>query len=190
MFSSKPRNSKGDKERPEGYVESISSSFKTFGTVEMDFSMMTIQRATPEQAVELTALTIAAKRHWNYPEKWIQIWLPLLSISPEYLRENETWVANQNGGCVAYYALKSGGEFLWLDNLWVLPEFMGQGIGRELFRHALERSRVLGARILRIESDPNAQGFYEKMGARKIGEHATEVDGRPRVLPAMEIDLL
>ncbi|CAG0978068.1 diamine N-acetyltransferase [Anaerolineales bacterium] len=151
--------------------------------------MTTIQRAIPEQAAELTTLTIAAKRHWNYSEKWIQIWLPLLTISPEYIRENETWAAVQNGRCIAYYSLKSDSEFLWLDNLWVLPEFMGQGIGRELFHHALERSRALGAATLKIESDPNAQSFYEKMGARKVGEQHTEVDGQPRMLPLMKIGL-
>jgi GNAT superfamily N-acetyltransferase len=149
--------------------------------------MTTIQRATPAQAAELTALTVAAKCHWNYPEKWIQIWLPLLTITPEYICENETWAAIQNDKCIAYYSLKNDGGFLWLDNLWVLPEFMGQGVGRELFQHALERGRALGANTLRIESDPNAQSFYEKMGARKIGEQRGEVDGQPRVLPVMEV---
>jgi len=151
--------------------------------------MTIIQRARPEQAAELTALAIAAKRHWNYPEKWIQIWLPLLSVAAEYIRENETWVAVEGEKCIAYYSLNNDGEFLWLGNLWVLPEFIGQGIGRELFQHALVRSCARGASILRIESDPNAQIFYEKMGARKIGEVLSEVDGQPRMLPVMEINL-
>jgi GNAT superfamily N-acetyltransferase len=151
--------------------------------------MIRILRVAPDQAGILTSITIASKRHWNYPEKWIQIWLPLLTVTPEYILENETWVAVQNEKCVGYYSLKQDGAFLWLDNLWVLPEFMGQGIGKGLFQHALERSTVLSATILKIEADPNAQNFYEKMGARKIGEHHTEVDGQPRVLPVLEINL-
>jgi GNAT superfamily N-acetyltransferase len=150
---------------------------------------MKIERAIAEQAGELTSLTIASKRHWNYPDKWIQIWLPLMTVSPEYIRENETWAALEDGRCVGYYSLKRDGGFLWLDNLWILPEFMGQGIGRGLFQHALERSRAIGANALRIESDPNAQSFYEKMGARQVGEQHTEVDGQPRMLPVMEINL-
>lgn len=151
--------------------------------------MTTIRRAKPEQAGELTALTIASKRHWNYPEKWIQIWLPLMTVSPEYIRENETWAALEDGKCIGYYSLKHDGGFLWLDNLWVLPEFIGKGLGRELFQHALERAYALDVSVLRIESEPNAQSFYGKMGARKVGEHHTEVDGQPRVLPVMEIGL-
>ena len=44
-------------------------------------------------------------------------------------------------------------------------------------------------RVLEIESDPNAQGFYERMGAKKIGEHRGEVDGQPRILPVLEMVL-
>jgi GNAT superfamily N-acetyltransferase len=151
--------------------------------------MITILRASPEDADQLTRITIAAKRHWDYPENWMQLWLSALTISSEYISENEVWIAIENEKPVAYYSLKYDGECLWLDNLWVLPEFMGQGIGRQFFQHALERSRACGESVLKIEADPNAQSFYEKMGARQIGEHRGELNGQARVLPVMEINL-
>jgi GNAT superfamily N-acetyltransferase len=151
--------------------------------------MISILQATPDEAGILTTITLASKRHWNYPEEWIQIWLPLLTITPEYILENEAWIAFKGEMCAAYYSLKKDDESLWLDNLWVLPEFMGQGIGRSLFQHALERSRLFGVATLKIEADPNAQNFYEKMGARKISDHHTEVNGQSRMLPVMEIKL-
>ena len=151
--------------------------------------MFTFQRAQPQHAQALTDIAITAKRHWNYPEKWIQIWLPSLTISPQYIQENETWMAIVNEKPVAYYSLKQDGESLWLDNLWVLPEFMGQGIGKKLFQHALERSHARGVSILKIESDPNAQAFYEKLGACKIDEHHSTVDGQLRTLPIMVVNL-
>jgi hypothetical protein len=55
--------------------------------------MIFIRRATPEQSGILTMITLAAKRHWNYPENWIQIWLPSLTITSEYILVNEIWVA-------------------------------------------------------------------------------------------------
>jgi GNAT superfamily N-acetyltransferase len=143
--------------------------------------------AQPEHADILTQITIAAKRHWNYPENWIQIWLPLLTITPEYISGHETWIATLNDKPVAYYSLKEAENALWLDNLWVLPEQMGKGIGKELFIHALERSRKRGVSVIKIEADPNAQPFYEHMGARKISEHHSEIEGHPRILPIMEI---
>lgn len=146
-----------------------------------------IQIAQPEHADILTHITIVAKRHWDYPEHWIQTWLPLLTITPEYISENEVWLKTIDDEPIAYYSLKYDRQELWLDNLWVLPEHMGKGIGKELFIHALERSRVRGVSVIKIEADPNAQPFYEHMGARKISEHHSEIDGHPRILPIMEI---
>ncbi len=150
---------------------------------------MIIEPALPEHASTLTEIAVNAKRHWNYPERWIEIWLPSLTISPEYISEHETWIAVVETSPVGFYSLNKDGEFLWLDNLWVLPGFMGQGIGKQLFQHALERSRALGESVLKIEADPNAQSFYEKMGVRKVGESHSQVDGQPRILPIMEINL-
>lgn len=148
-----------------------------------------ILRGKPEHASALTEITLAAKRHWDYPEKWIQLWTPELTFSPEYVSENEMWMAVDDEKIIAYYSLKQNDEGLWLENLWVLPEHMGQGIGKRLFQHALERSSVRGVSFLKIEADPNAQSFYEKMGAKKVSEHQYELDGQLRVLPILEINL-
>ncbi len=148
-----------------------------------------IEQARPEHASTLTEIAISAKRHCNYPERWIELWIPSLTISPDYISQNETWIAVIDIKPVGFYSLYKDGEFLWLDNLWVLPDFMGQGIGKQLFRHVLERNKTIGAYILKIEADPNAQSFYEKMGAHKVGEHHSQVDGQPRTLPIMEINL-
>ena len=151
--------------------------------------MSLIRRALPKEAEQLTQITIAAKRHWGYPEKWIQLWIPELTFSPENIAENEFWLAEVDEVIAAYYSLKQDVEGLWLDNLWVLPEYIGQGIGRRLFEHALVRGRAWGDSVLKIEADPNAQSFYEKMGAQSVGQHQYELDGKLRILPIMEIKL-
>ena len=66
---------------------------------------------------------------------------------------------------------------------------MGKGVGRRLFLHAVETARGRGYKTLQLEADPNAVGFYERMGMHKTGERRSEVDGTPRVLPIMEMDL-
>ena len=66
---------------------------------------------------------------------------------------------------------------------------MGQGVGRALFIHALARSRALGFKNLEIESDPNAEGFYKRMGARRVGASIKEVEGQRRELPVLIYEL-
>ena len=151
--------------------------------------MTTITRARPEHAEQLTKIAIAAKRHWKYPEAWIQQWLPMLTLSAEYISAHETWLAWGGDEPAGYYSLTWENSDLWLDNLWVSPAQMGNGIGKALFQHALQRSRALGTSVLKIEADPNAQTFYEHMGAHKTGERRADMDGQPRILPLMEFNL-
>jgi GNAT superfamily N-acetyltransferase len=150
---------------------------------------MQIVRAEAQFADALTQITFAAKRHWDYPETWIELWKPSMTITADYIDTHETWMVIMGTEPSAYYSFDEIEGARWLDNLWVLPEHMGQGLGRLLFEHALERCKGQGIRSLLIEADPNAQSFYEKMGARKVHEHHTELDGARRILPVMEINL-
>lgn len=151
--------------------------------------MIHIRPVHPKEADILTQIALAAKRHWGYPERWIEIWTPQLTFTPEYFEKNESWAAVENGKPVAFYTLLEANDIASIENLWVLPEFMGRGIGRKLFLHAVEIASQRGYQLLQLEADPNAVGFYERMGMHQIGERHSEVDGQPRVLPIMEISL-
>jgi ribosomal protein S18 acetylase RimI-like enzyme len=146
-----------------------------------------IHRARPEQSEALTKIALAAKAYWGYPERWMQIWKPQLTFSPEYFEETESWIAEISNIPIAFYTLLEKDGSAWIENLWVSPEFIGRGVGKGLFQHALEQSRQRGCKTLRLEADPKATGFYEKMGMKKIGERVSEVEGHPRILPIMEI---
>ena len=149
-----------------------------------------IRRANPEQADELTRIALAAKAYWGYPKHWMEIWAPQLTFSPKYFEENEGWVACVDEMPVGFYTLQEKDGTASIENLWVLPEFIGKGVGKTLFLHAVELSRQRGYETLQLEADPNAAGFYEKMGMHKIGEQRyPEMDGQPRILPIMEMKL-
>jgi predicted N-acetyltransferase YhbS len=114
-----------------------------------------------------------------------------LTLTPDYIVAHDVHAAVEGDEIIGFYALTLTGEGgrLVLDHLWLLPKAIGQGVGRALFAHAVERARAMGARQLEIEAEPNAMGFYERMGARIIGEHTTEIEGTPRSLPVLLLDL-
>jgi len=151
--------------------------------------MISIRHAKPEEADVLSQIAISAKRHWGYPERWMKLWIPQLTFTPDYFAENESWVAEENGSPIGFYTLQERDRNAWIENMWLLPEFIGKGIGRQIFVHALELARQRGFTRLRLEADPNATGFYEKIGMWKVGEYQYELGGEPRVLPLMEIEL-
>jgi GNAT superfamily N-acetyltransferase len=152
-------------------------------------STMQIVRAKPEDAEALTEIAHAAKRHWGYPEQWIQSWRDILTMRPEFIAANVAYSAIEEGRAVGFYLLTNEDDGIHLDHLWIDPHAMGRGFGRALFDHAVEETRRLGHRTLKIEADPNAEGFYTHMGARRVGEAVTEIDGQRRDLPLLLYEL-
>ena len=151
--------------------------------------MISIRPVEPQEAAELTQIALAAKRHWGYPDRWMEMWKPLLTFNAEYFEANESWMALDGEKPIGFYTLLDKGGIAWIDNLFVRPGSMGKGVGRQLFQHARNLARQRGYRVIQLEADPNAAGFYEKMGMHSIGERHSEVDGQPRSLPIMEMEL-
>jgi GNAT superfamily N-acetyltransferase len=150
----------------------------------------TIRPARTDEAAALTAIAHAAKRHWDYPEAWIARWSDVLTITPAFIRDHAVFVAaDADDHARGFYALAIAGADAVLEHLWIEPVWIGRGLGRELLSHAVATARAHGAARLEIDSDPHAEAFYRRMGARRAGEVRADVDDVQRVLPRMEITL-
>ena len=147
-----------------------------------------IRRSSPEEAATLTTIALEAKRHWGYPEHWIKHWEADLTISSDFLRDNHVYVAEENGEIGGFYALCVADDKAELEHMWVTPALIGTGVGKELFLDAMERAAQLDVSSVEISSDPNAAGFYKRMGATQIGETDSIVDGHTRKLPRLKIE--
>ena len=147
-----------------------------------------IRRAMPEEAAVLTEIAHAAKRHWGYPENWIEHWKGDLTITRDFISNHEVYVAvtdKEIAGCCALVVKDSHAE---LEHMWIRPQYMGAGYGKALFVHVMQRAATLSANAVELSADPNAEGFYKHMGATRIGEVRSEIEGQPRVLPRMTVD--
>ena len=147
-----------------------------------------IRSASPEDAQTLTTIALDAKRHWGYPENWIKHWESDLTISSDFIRDNHVYVAEDNGEIRGFYALCVAGDKAELEHMWVTPAMIGTGIGKELFLDAMERAAKLNVNAVEISSDPNAAGFYKRMGATQIGEIDSSIEGQPRKIPRLKIE--
>ena len=148
-----------------------------------------IRSANPEEAEILTEIAHAAKRNWNYPESWIQQWQTDLTITREFITTNEVFAATVNGEIVGCCALVVTDSLAEIEHMWIRPEQMGTGVGRALFEHARARAMERCANVLELSADPYAEGFYARMGAKRVGEVRADIDGQSRVLPRMRIEL-
>ena len=151
---------------------------------------MRIRAALDFEAPLLTAVARASKASWGYPEAWLHEWRDELHLTPEYIEAHRVLVAEAGGALVGMVALEEDGEEAELAHLWVLPGQQGQGVGRALVERALELARYGGHGSVRVESDPNAEPFYLRLGAERIGEVPAPVgEARRRSLPLLRIAL-
>jgi GNAT superfamily N-acetyltransferase len=147
-----------------------------------------IRAALGEDAAALTGIAQDAKRHWGYPEHWIQHWQEDLTISSDFISNNQVYVAEREDEIIGFYALVVGDQQAELEHMWVAPKYVGTGVGKELFIHAMQIAAGENVSAVEISSDPNAEGFYERMGASRIGEVSSEIDGQTRQLPRLTVD--
>ena len=154
----------------------------------------------------LTRIAVDAKRSWDYPEAWIEAWIPDLTITPAMFTTHGIWVALHTdpdasrsaefpaGVPVGFTVLSrpepsDGTSTARLEHCWIDPSHQGKGLGRALFEQLLAAARDEGAKILEVVSDPNATGFYEGLGFLPCGTLRADVLGRRRELPVLRLAL-
>jgi len=68
-----------------------------------------------------------------------------------------------------------------LDDLFVEPDSMGLGVGRLLVDDVVTRAAAASASHVDVIANPNAVGFYERLGFEITGQASTRFGAAPRM---------
>jgi GNAT superfamily N-acetyltransferase len=152
-------------------------------------AQLSIRRAKIDEAALLTNLALRAKIHWGYSAEFMAAARAGMIVTVTQLATQHAFVAEKEGSVLGFYKLRgAASETAELTDLFVEPRVIGHGVGRMLWKHAVETARSLGYSEMTWESDPHAEGFYLHMGAQRVGEVASGV--KPgRFLPKMSYNL-
>ncbi len=145
-----------------------------------------IIRAVPGESDLLKQIAVASKSYWGYPEALISQWAQSAIITPQAVEEDLVFKGCEGDTVIGWYRVTNRKPVAELEDLWVLPEYIGRGMGRILFEHAIDQARKAGAGQLELAADPNAEPFYTHMGCRKVGDVVSEWG---RAIPHMVLDL-
>ncbi|MFF9685692.1 GNAT family N-acetyltransferase [Streptomyces sp. NPDC014623] len=149
---------------------------------------MQLRPGRPEEAAELTGLALRSKAHWGYDEAFMAACRDELTVSPGDAAGGRTAVAEEGGRLLGFTTLSGEPPEGALGMMFVEPDAIGRGVGRQLFEHTAAQARRLGFVRLLIDADPHAEAFYAAMGAVRIGVAPSgSVPGRE--LPLLELDL-
>ena len=145
---------------------------------------MLIRDARVDECDALSAVAFASKAYWGYDDAFMEACRTELTVTPADFERACIRLAERDGSLLGFHAVDHD-EILWF---FVRPEHMGEGVGAALFADACATARARGLSELRIEADPNAAPFYERMGATLIGAAPSQsIPGRD--LPLFTIDV-
>ena len=150
----------------------------------------TLTRLEPDQFDAVNAMILRSKAFWGYDADMMAKMETVLRLDPEAARQGRAIAAWQTGAPMGLAQISApyhsdNGLAVMLDLLFIAPEAIGSGLGKQLYDWALEQARMADAAALHILSDPHARGFYTAMGASFIEDRPSRLIP-DRTLPWLE----
>lgn len=138
--------------------------------------MATIRYAEPDDALAVAALLVRSIREicgpdYGNDEEILSRWCA--NKTPENMRRgienaDSYWiVAEEEDQIVGTALMTTNGE---INLCYLLPEFLGRGIGKQMLNDLLKQARILGLKKITLESTRTAREFYKRNGFIETGE--------------------
>lgn len=96
------------------------------------------------------------------------------------------YIFELNGNCIGYALLsftwsnEAGGKVVWLEELYVKPEFQGKGFGSRFLSFMLDKYKLDTARFrLEVSEDnPAAKNLYSRFGFKTLHYEQMIIDAK------------
>jgi GNAT superfamily N-acetyltransferase len=146
-----------------------------------------IRDATAADLAPLSALARRSKAHWGYDDAFMAACADELTVTPDMLDNQTVRLFEDSGTRHGFYAVSVKNREAGVELFFVDPPAIGRGVGAALWHDLVLRAQA-GVTGIRIESDPEAEGFYLRMGAVRTGLCPSgSIPGRQ--LPLLHYDL-
>jgi ribosomal protein S18 acetylase RimI-like enzyme len=139
---------------------------------------ITIERAEASDRDELATMYSADMQDLGIDLKSDDL-LPLVNATLEGQEENNhSWIAKAEEGVIAgvilastFWSLKVAGRALWIEELYVKPDFRRRGIAGALVEHVLdwaEENELKGVELEAYRLNTGASILYREFGFRRL----------------------
>ncbi len=148
-----------------------------------------IVSATISDAQLLTTIALQSKAYWGYSNELIESWREDLTITKGMIESCNVSTFLIDNEIAGFYILNPPKDkTIELEMLFVLPNFIGKGIGKKLLMHSFEAAKRKAVKRMTLLADPNAVPFYTSKGFYEIDRKESSIAGR--FLPVMQKDLV
>jgi len=147
-----------------------------------------IRDALATEAKYLSDLSARSKAYWPYDKEYLTQAAQVTHVTENDILSWHFRVAVYDGKILGFSGMAPVKNEYMLDHLWIEPEYIDKGIGQVLFEDAVLSAKRMGWTRFTIASDPYAEKFYLKQGAKRIGERESKI--KPGFfLPLLEVNV-
>ncbi len=147
-----------------------------------DAPTVRIRPADKEDLPTLNRISVASKKHWGYPEEWLEKWRADLTLTEAQVGEGAVRVLEIDRRAAGFCSIVEQPGYYEVVHLWLLPEYIGKGYGKWLLQQTIEAAAEHPKPIL-VEADPHAEVFYRSQGFATFDRVESYPPGR--FLPVM-----
>jgi len=131
---------------------------------------ISIKNAKLDDLEKINEILRSSKSYWGYDTEFIDSFMKKLGVTIFYMQSHTIKLFYVHDDLAGFYSFGMNDENQFeLDNFFLHPNYIGQGIGFKLWDACCQTAKEIGQDEFIIWSDPNAEGFYLKMGCEKIG---------------------
>jgi len=130
----------------------------------------------------LNKISIASKAYWGYPREWMEKWHDELILKPSDFENHTIFKIEEEGRIIGFCVMTEHPNTYEILHLWVLPDFIGKGYGKQLLYETIKQVVTKNKPII-VVADPNAEPFYASQGFVTFDRVESEPKGR--FLPVM-----
>lgn len=150
--------------------------------------MWNIRKSEFKDCDELTNLAAESEGYWGYDEEFMELFKIIYAITPNLIEENLTYLLENHEEIIGFYNVVQEGYIGYVEYFYIKPKYIGQGYGKTMWNHMVDKCETMGIVQLELVTSPQAKGFYKKMGARVVKEIESQIDNRkiPKIIYKIE----
>lgn len=139
---------------------------------------MKIRPAHPGEAEILSNLAVRSEATWGYDAHFMARFREMYRVDKAFIALNPTFVLEDKKQIVGFYSILKDSRHASLEYFYIDPPCFGKGFGRILWQHLIKGCRESGIDEIELVTSPQAEAFYLRMGALRIGDAESLINGR------------
>lgn len=131
---------------------------------------MKLRNASPDEVERLNQFIRDSKSIWGYSKSFLDKYIDHWGLTPEIIEQRPIKILEADGEVNGIFRVGKHKKKIELDLFFVNNKLIRMGIGRKMWILTDEYVRAHKWKGFEIITDPHAEKFFERMGAKTIGK--------------------